>query len=80
MHGGGIVKAKWPEQATQPSREDRIALQNKLASLGYKVRNKTGHLDFDLRDAIRQEQVKLNMLPDGHPSQEFLQKLGAKAS
>ncbi len=79
MHGGGQIRAKWPEQATQPSREDRIALQKKLASLGYKVRNFTGHLDFDLRDHIRTEQVKLGMLPDGHPSPEFLQKLGAKA-
>jgi membrane-bound lytic murein transglycosylase B len=79
MHGGGVLRAKWPEQATQPSREDRIALQKKLASLGYKVRNFTGHLDFDLRDAIRLEQVKLGLLPDGHPSPEFLQKVGAKA-
>jgi lytic murein transglycosylase len=79
MRGGGQIRAKWPEQATQPSREDRIALQRKLASLGHKVRNFTGHLDFDLRDAIRLEQVKLGMLPDGHPGQEFLQEVGAKA-
>jgi membrane-bound lytic murein transglycosylase B len=79
MQGGGVIRAKWPEQATQPSREDRIALQKKLAALGYKVRNFTGHMDFDLRDAIRLEQVKLGMLPDGHPSPEFLQKVGAKA-
>ena len=79
MRGREQIRAKWPEQATQPSREDRIALQKKLASLGYKVRNFTGHLDFDLRDHIRTEQVKLGMLPDGHPSPEFLRKLGAKA-
>jgi lytic murein transglycosylase len=79
MQGGGVIRAKWPEQATQPSLEDRIALQKKLAALGYKVRNFTGHMDFDLRDAIRLEQVKLGLLPDGHPSPEFLQKVGAKA-
>jgi membrane-bound lytic murein transglycosylase B len=79
MQGGGVIRAKWPEQATQPSLQDRIALQKKLASLGYKVRNFTGHMDFDLRDAIRLEQVKLGLLPDGHPSPEFLQKVGAKA-
>ena len=77
MQGGGVIRAKWPEQATQPSLEARIALQKKLASLGYKVRNFTGHMDFDLRDAIRLEQVKLGLLPDGHPSPEFLQKVGA---
>jgi membrane-bound lytic murein transglycosylase B len=79
MQGGGVIRAKWPEQTTQPSLQDRIALQKKLASLGYKVRNFTGHMDFDLRDAIRLEQVKLGLLPDGHPSPEFLQKVGAKA-
>lgn len=78
MHGGGIVRASWPKEATQPSREDRVALQKKLAALGYKVRNFTGHMDFDLRDSIRSEQVKFGMLPDGHPSPEFLQKLGIK--
>jgi membrane-bound lytic murein transglycosylase B len=79
MQGGGVIRAKWPEEATQPSLQDRIALQKKLAALGYKVRNFTGHMDFDLRDAIRLEQVKLGLLPDGHPSPEFLQKVGAKA-
>ena len=79
MQGGGVIRAKWPAEATQPSLEDRIALQRKLAALGYKVRNFTGHMDFDLRDAIRLEQVKLGLLPDGHPSPEFLQKVGAKA-
>ncbi len=78
MRAGSTIKAKWPSQATQPSREDRIALQKKLAELGYKVRNFTGHLDFDLRDAIREEQVKFGMLPDGHPGEEFLRKLGSK--
>jgi membrane-bound lytic murein transglycosylase B len=67
MHGGGAIRAKWPEQATQPSREDRIALQRKLASLGYKVRNFTGHLDFDLRDAIRLEQVSSACCPTAIP-------------
>jgi lytic murein transglycosylase len=80
MRGGKPIQASWPQQATQPSREDRIALQKKLAELGYKVRNFTGHMDFDLRDAIREMQVKFGMLPDGHPSEEFLRKLGSKIS
>jgi lytic murein transglycosylase len=78
MRGAGVIKARWPAVATQPSREARIAMQRKLAALGYKVRNFTGHMDFDLRDAIRSEQEKLGLLPDGHPSSEFLQKLGAQ--
>jgi lytic murein transglycosylase len=78
MRGGKPIQASWPPHATQPSREDRIAMQKKLVELGYKVRNVTGHLDFDLRDHIREMQVKFGMRPDGHPSEEFLRKLGSK--
>lgn len=76
MHGGGPIHGTWPKESTQPSRETRIALQKKLAELGYKVHNVAGYLDFDLRDNIRDMQVKFGMLPDGHPSPEFLRKLG----
>ena len=58
------------------SREDRIALQKKIAGLGYKVRDFQGRIDFDLRDAIRIEQKKLGLHPDGHPTAELLTRLG----
>ena len=35
MQGGGPFKTPWPAQATQLPRDDRIALQKKLAELGY---------------------------------------------
>ena len=61
-------------RATRASR-----LQKKLAALGYKVLDFEGHIDFDLRDNIRAEQVKLGMLPDGNPTAAFLEQLGVKA-
>ena len=76
IHGGGLIKAAWPKDDRQLSRDARIALQRKLATLGYKVNDFEGHIDFDLRDNIRSEQKKLGMLPDGHPTTEFLDKLG----
>ncbi len=79
MQGRGQVKAAWPTHGTQLSRDDRIALQKKLAALGYKVNNFTAHIDFDLRDSIRSEQVKFGMRPDGHPTPELLQRLGIKS-
>jgi membrane-bound lytic murein transglycosylase B len=79
MHGGGPIKAKWPSNDHQLSRDARIALQKKLAALGYKVNEFEGHIDFDLRDNIRDEQKKLGMLPDGNPTAAFLQKLGVEA-
>jgi peptidoglycan lytic transglycosylase B len=78
MHGMSPVRAAWPQQATQLSRDDRIALQKRLAELGYKVNNFTAHIDFDLRDSIRSEQVKFGMLPDGHPTPALLDRLGIK--
>jgi len=42
------------------------------------VNNFTAHIDFDLRDNIRAEQVKFRMRPDGHPTVELLERLGIK--
>jgi len=78
MNGGPPIKAAWPADDHPISRDARIALQKKLSALGYKVLDFEGHIDFDLRDDIRAEQVKLGMLPDGNPTAAFLERLGAK--
>jgi lytic murein transglycosylase len=79
MNGGPPIKAAWPADDHPISRDARIALQKKLSALGYKVNDFEGHIDFDLRDNIRAEQVKLGMLPDGNPTAAFLEKLGVPA-
>ena len=76
MQGGGTIKAAWPPDDHPLSRDARIALQKKLAALGYKVNDFEGHVDFDLRDNIRAEQKKHDMVPDGNPTPALLQKLG----
>jgi lytic murein transglycosylase len=76
MAGGAPIKAAWPTDDRPLPREARIALQKKLASLGYKVTDFEGHVDFDLRDNIRQEQRKLGMIPDGNPTLALVSKLG----
>ena len=78
MDGGAPIKARWPIEDRPLSRDARIALQKKLASLGYKVTDFEGHVDFDLRDNIRAEQKKLGMVPDGNPTPLLLEKLGVK--
>lgn len=80
MRGGAPIKAKWPLEDRPLSRDARIALQKKLAALGYKVTDFEGHVDFDLRDNIRVEQKKLGMVPDGNPTPELLEKLGVKVN
>jgi lytic murein transglycosylase len=78
IRGGPPIMTAWPADDHPISRNARIALQKKLAALGYKVLDFEGHIDFDLRDMIRAEQVKLGMLPDGNPTAAFLDRLGVK--
>lgn len=78
MQGGAPIKAAWPANDRPLSRDARIALQKKLAALGYKVTDFEGHVDFDLRDNIRAEQAKLGMVPDGNPTPLLLERLGVK--
>jgi Putative peptidoglycan binding domain len=75
---GGLapIRAPWPADDFQPSRSERIALQRRLSELGYKMEDFEGHLDFDLRDAVRDQQQKFGMIPDGHPSRAFLSRIG----
>jgi lytic murein transglycosylase len=79
LAGGGPIKAAWPPDDHPLSRDLRIALQKKFASLGYKVTDFEGHVDFDLRDTIRQEQARLGMTPDGNPTPALLSRLGVIA-
>jgi membrane-bound lytic murein transglycosylase B len=74
------VLAAWPADDVQPSRRDRIALQHRLAALGYKIADFDGRFDFELRDAVRELQVRFAMVPDGHPSRAFLDQVGVAAA
>ena len=78
MNGGAVIKTAWPTDDRPLPRDARVALQKKLAAIGYKVNEFDAHVDFDLRDNIRAEQVKFGMVPDGNPTAAFLEKLGVK--
>ncbi len=72
LRGLGPMRGAWPANDFQPSRDERMALQRKLAEFGFKVEDFAGHFDFDLRDNIKEMQRKFGMIPDGHPSRAFL--------
>jgi lytic murein transglycosylase len=72
------IRQPWPVDDVQPSRDQRIALQHRLAQLGYTVAEFEGHLDFDLRDAVRDLQQRYGMVPDGYPSHAFLDRAGVR--
>ena len=78
MRGGPPFKTAWPKENTTLPRDDRIALQRRLAALGYDVKLFNGPITFEQRDFIRAEQVKLGMLPDGHASAALLDRMGIK--
>ncbi len=79
IQGRAPIRTDWPADDRQLSVDERIALQRKLAELGYPVRNFTGHFDFDLRDAIREVQVKSGLVPDGHPTLALFDRIGVSA-
>jgi lytic murein transglycosylase len=79
MRGLGPIRAAWPANDFQPSRAERIALQHRLADLGYMVHDLDGHFDFDLRDSIRVLQRQYGMTPDGYPSRAFMDRVGIRA-
>ena len=76
LRGALPLRTPWPANDVQPSRDQRIALQRRLAELGYKIADFEGHLDFDLRDAVRDLQSRYGMTPDGYPSRAFLDRAG----
>jgi membrane-bound lytic murein transglycosylase B len=74
LKGSSGYRAKWPE-VIPLDREQRIRMQKLMQAKGYPVNNVVGQIDFDLRDQIRILQVKFGLLPDGHPTETFLQRL-----
>jgi lytic murein transglycosylase len=76
--GRGGIRAAWPANDPQLTRDERVALQKRMKELGHPVNDLEGRLDFDLRDEIRLEQAKHGMVPDGHPTGEFLERIGVK--
>jgi membrane-bound lytic murein transglycosylase B len=79
LRGSAPIRARWPESDFQPSRDERMALQRRLADLGFKVADFDGHIDFELRDDIRQTQRRFGMIADGYPGRALLRRIGVPA-
>jgi membrane-bound lytic murein transglycosylase B len=79
VRGVAPIRAQWPANDFQLSRGQRIALQRRLAALGFKVNDFDGHIDFELRDDIRQMQRRFGMIADGYPGRALLARIGVAA-
>lgn len=74
LAGGPAFRGRWP--ATIPmTREARIALQARLAGLGYQVDNREGRVSLALRDIIRLAQASVGLVPDGQPTDALISAL-----
>ena len=78
MSGGAGVMASWPTTVSM-SRENRVALQARLAELGYPVDNREGRISLNLRDTIRKAQADVGLTPDGEPTDVLLDRLKARS-
>ncbi len=72
--GGSPLQAPWPDDPPI-SRDDRVALQARLAALGYAVDNRAGRISLALRDLIRAAQTSVGLVPDGNPTKTLLDAL-----
>jgi len=79
LRGLGPIRAPWPAHDVPLSRDQRIAMQRRLAQLGYKVGDFQGHIDFDLRDVIRDVQLKAGRVADGYPDRGLLELILSQA-
>jgi len=79
LRGLGPIRATWPPHDMPLSRVQRISMQHGLAQLGYNVADFQGHIDFDLRDAIRDVQAKAGKMPDGHADLSVLELILSQA-
>ncbi len=78
MRGGPPWQSLWPQDERPLSRAERMALQRALGTLGYKVGNTVGHIDFEQRDMIRELQAEFRMVPDGNPDAVLFEQVRRK--
>ena len=78
--GGDEFVRNWPADAVPLSRAERQELATLIAAQDFKLGKANGHLTQTMRLAIIKFQKKEGLLPDGHPSQDLLQRLRSASS
>lgn len=75
LRGGGAFATPWPTDDPGLSRAERITLQKALLARGYDIGEADGLIGSKTRDAIKTEQSKLGLTPDGRAGQKILRAL-----
>ena len=79
MAGNPAPAGRWPATVGM-GRPDRIALQARMAALGYAVDNREGRISLAFRDQVRLAQRRVGLTPDGNPTDTLLRALAGTTS
>jgi lytic murein transglycosylase len=77
LRGGAPFIQAWPREERALSREERLELQQRLASRGFDVGEPDGRLGPKTRAAVREFQAKSGAVADGFASSSLLERLRA---
>lgn len=75
LRGGGVIQASWPRGEPALSREQRIAMQERLSLRGFDVGTADGIIGPRTVDAIKEFQKSIGLTPDGFPTIGLLGRL-----
>ncbi|WP_445116960.1 lytic murein transglycosylase [Acinetobacter sp. WZC-1] len=73
LQGKGAFSKAWPTDDAGTSRAERREIQNYLLKKGYPIGDADGLIGDKTRQAIRQEQNRLGLSPNGRAGQQILQ-------
>lgn len=73
--GESGLKTPWPRRQPMLSMAQTRELQRLLAKKGYNIGNIDGKLGEKAFEAVRLEQKRIGLLPDGYPTPQLLEKM-----
>lgn len=79
LRGGTPFVASWPTDDAGTSRAERREIQQYLLARGYDIGAADGLIGDKSREAIKQEQIRLGLTPNGRGGQKILQALRVEA-
>jgi membrane-bound lytic murein transglycosylase B len=75
LRGEGPIVQPWPREERALTAQERVELQQRLATRGFNLGDPDGLLGAKTRAAIRDFQIQAGLIPDGYASAELLDRL-----
>ncbi len=77
--GGGPILTPWPRDLRALTRDECVALQNRLTQAGFDTGRADGRIGPRTQSALRAFQTASGLVPDGFASLAILRRLGGQA-